>query len=153
MKKTQNYSNHKRLDPLFHGIILLGSTIGAVLLLIGFIALLLINSRDLVHLPWFMVCIFVGVLLIAIWLVFMAWKIRAYALKNQDRIIRFEEGFRYYVLTGKQIDPSITLQQLIALRFASDEEFVTLCDTLTKGNTPTDIKKMIKKWRSDHYRI
>lgn len=84
----------------------------------------------------------------------MAWKIRAYALKNQDRVIRFEEGFRYYILTGKQIDPALTVRQLIALRFAPDEEFVELCAQAVKNNmTPNDIKKSIINRRADHHRI
>jgi hypothetical protein len=84
----------------------------------------------------------------------MATKIRLYGTKNQDRIIRFEEGFRYYVLTGKQIDPALTVKQLIALRFASDEEFVDLCTQAIKENmTPDAIKKAIVNRRADHQRI
>lgn len=101
-----------------------------------------------------MVCIFSGVLLIAIALLFMAWKIRAYGTKNQDRIIRFEEGFRHYVLTGKQIDPTLTVKQLVALRFAPDEEFVDLCKKAVKTNmTPDAIKQAIVNRRADHQRI
>ena len=66
MTKTQHYANHKRIDPLFHGVIFISAVIGALLLLVGFIALLIVNSQDLANLPWFMVCIFAGVILIAI---------------------------------------------------------------------------------------
>ncbi len=154
MKQTQHYGNHTTLDPIFHGVVILGSTIGAALLLVGFIALLVVNSRDIANLPWFMICIFAGLILIAIALLFMAMKIRFYGLKNQDRIIRFEEGFRHYVLTGKQIDPALTVKQLIALRFASDEEFIDLCKKAAKENmTPDTIKKAIVNRRADHQRI
>ena len=154
MKKIQNYGNHTTLDPIFHGVVILGSTIGAVLPLVGFITLLIVNSRDFANLPWFMICIFTGLILIAIALLFMSTKIRLYGLKNQDRIIRFEEGFRYYVLTGKQIDPALTVKQLIALRFASDEEFIDLSKKAIKENmTPDAIKKAIINRRADHQRI
>lgn len=115
---------------------------------------MIVNSQDLTNLPWFIVCIYTGVVLLAIALLFMAWKIRAYGAKNQDRIIRFEEGFRYYVMTGKQIDPALTVKQLIALRFASDEEFVDLCKKAIKDNmSPETIKKAIINRRADHQRI
>jgi hypothetical protein len=124
------------------------------LLIIGFVALLVISSSDLGNLPWFMVCIFAGILLIALALPFAIMKIRLYSLKNQDRIIRFEEGFRYYVLTGKQIDPALSVKQLIALRFTSDEEFVALCHkAVVEKMTPVAIKKSITNRRADHQRI
>lgn len=101
-----------------------------------------------------MVCIFVWIIFIALALPFAVMKIRLYGLKNQDRIIRFEEWFRYYVLTGKQIDPALTVKQLIALRFASDEEFIDLCAKAVADNmTPTEIKKTIITRRADHQRI
>lgn len=152
--KQQHYANHKRIDPMFHIVVALGSMIGGLLLLVGLAALLIINSRDLANLPRFMVCIFTGMLLLAISFLFMAWKIRQYGTQNQDRIIRFEEGFRHYVLTGKQIDPTLTVKQLVALRFAPDEEFVDLCKQAVKEKmTPDMIKKAIVNRRADHQRI
>ncbi len=154
MKKTQNYDNHTTLDPLFHGIATLGGMIWSLLLIVGFIALLIVSGSDLTNAPWFMICIFVWIILIAIALPFAIMKIRLYSLKNQDRIIRFEEWFRYYVLTGKQIDPALTVKQLIALRFTSDEEFVDMCHkAVTNNMTPTEIKKSIINRRADHQRI
>ena len=96
----------------------------------------------------------IGMILIGVSMVFMARKMRSFATKNQDRIIRFEEGFRYYVLTGKQIDPRLTTQQLIALRFAPDEEFLDLCQqTIDQHLTPVQIKKAIKNRKADHERV
>ena len=75
-------------------------------------------------------------------------------LKTQDRIIRLEEQMRYYMLTWNSIDSRLTVQQLIALRFASDEEFVKLARRAAEMNmSPNDIKKEIKKWRSDLHRV
>ena len=154
MMKTQHYANHTKLDPIFHGVILIGSAIWGLLLLIGMVTLLVNSIIAFSEMPRFILLILIWSVLIAISLLFMAWKIRAYALKNQDRVIRFEEGFRYYVLTGKQIDPALTVRQLIALRFAPDEEFVELCaQALKKNMTPNDIKKSIINRRADHHRI
>nr|WP_269052449.1 DUF6526 family protein [Sporosarcina sp. G11-34] len=79
---------------------------------------------------------------------------RIYAVKLQDRIIRTEEQFRYYILTTKRLDPSLTLAQLIALHFAPDEEFVSLVDrTLAENLSSDEIKQAIHEWRADYNRV
>lgn len=79
---------------------------------------------------------------------------RIYSVKLQDRMIRTEEQLRYYILTTKRLDPSLTLDQLIALRFAPDEEFIDLVDrTLAENLTSNDIKQAIREWKSDHHRV
>lgn len=79
---------------------------------------------------------------------------RALALKAQDRAIRAEENLRHFVLAGKLHDSRLSLSQVIALRFASDEEFVELSKKAAEQNLqPTDIKKQIKNWREDHHRV
>lgn len=81
-------------------------------------------------------------------------KLRGYALKLQDRLVRSEENFRYYVLTGKRLDPRLTLKQLIALRFASDEEFPQLAErALEEKLSPDQIKQAVVNWRADHHRV
>lgn len=78
---------------------------------------------------------------------------RAFSLKAQDRAIRAEENLRHYVLTGKLLDKNITIQQIIALRFAPDEEFVSLTEKALKENLSNDdIKKAIKNWKEDKHR-
>jgi hypothetical protein len=78
---------------------------------------------------------------------------RQFALKAQDRAIRAEESLRYFILTGKAIDSRITMGQIIALRFAPDEEFVLLTEkAAAEGLLPNDIKKEIKNWRADNHR-
>jgi hypothetical protein len=80
--------------------------------------------------------------------------LRRYATGLQDRIIRQEESFRFYRLTGKLPDPKLTLRQIIALRFASDEELVDLAaQTTEKDLSPKEIKQMIKNWRADEMRV
>src|ERR1019366_5290714 len=56
----------------------------------------------------------------------MFWLMRAFPARVQDRAIRAEENLRHYVLTGKLLDPRLKVSQIIALRFADDEEFVEL---------------------------
>ena len=52
--------------------------------------------------------------------------VRMFALKAQDRAIRAEENLRHFALTGKLLPASLRIGQIIALRFAADEEFVGL---------------------------
>lgn len=79
---------------------------------------------------------------------------RIYAVKLQDRLIRTEEQLRYYMLTQKRLDRALSIQHLIALRFASDEEYVLLVDrAVDEKLTPADIKNAIQVWRADYYRV
>jgi hypothetical protein len=92
-------------------------------------------------------------LLAAIALVLIWWYSRAFALKVQNRVIRAEENFRHYVATGKQLDSRLRMGQIIALRFADDEEYLDLIHrTITENLSVEDIKKAIKKWKADHHR-
>ena len=79
---------------------------------------------------------------------------RAFALKAQDRAIKAEENFRHYLLTGKTLNSKLTMRQIIGLRFASDEEYVELAERAVKENlSEKDIKKSIKNWKPDLYRV
>ena len=79
---------------------------------------------------------------------------RVFALKAQDRAIRAEESLRYFILTGKPLDHRLTLGQIIALRFASDEEMPALAEkAVTHGLSNDDIKKQIRVWRMDVHRV
>ncbi|GJQ33970.1 MAG: hypothetical protein HBSAPP04_28090 [Ignavibacteriaceae bacterium] len=79
---------------------------------------------------------------------------RSFPLKAQDRAIRAEENFRHYLLTGKTLNPELKVPQIVALRFAPDEEFVALAERAVKENMkPDDIKKAIKNWKADYYRV
>lgn len=79
---------------------------------------------------------------------------RQFALRAQDRAIRAEENFRHFVLTGRPLDKRLRMGQVIALRFADDAEFVSLAQRAADENLPApEIKKEIKSWRADHYRV
>ncbi len=79
---------------------------------------------------------------------------RIFALKAQDRAIRAEENLRHFALTGKLLDPRLTIRQVIGLRFASDAEFVELAARAVQENLSEDaIKRAVKSWRADTYRV
>ena len=82
---------------------------------------------------------------------------RDYAKKNQDRIIRSELRLRYFQLTQKRLDEienEFAFPQLLALRFASDDEFLKLIESPeTRKRKPVEIKKQITRWNADWMRI
>lgn len=80
--------------------------------------------------------------------------VRRFACKVQDRAIRAEENLRHYVLTGRLLDPRLTMGQITALRFASDDELPSLCEkAVNEQATPDSLKRSILSWRADHERV
>jgi hypothetical protein len=58
------------------------------------------------------------------------------------------------VLTGKLLDPAISIRQVVALWFASDDEFAALAERAVKESLSADeIKRAVRVWRADTYRI
>lgn len=93
-------------------------------------------------------------LILMVCLFFAIPRIRVYATKTQDRIVRIEEQFRYFRLTGKELDSRLSKSQIIALRYASDEEFPALCERAASQNlSGSDIENAITNWRPDTMRI
>lgn len=87
-------------------------------------------------------------------LLFAITRIRIYATKNQDRVVRVEEQFRYFRLTGGALSPELEIAQIIALRYAGDDEFPALCQRAVKEKlNPADIRFAIKNWREDKMRV
>lgn len=140
---TQNYKNHTRLVPLWHFV-------GGFLLL----ALLGGSIVNFIHADAHTHYSAALILVIALILTIYFGYIRSFALKAQDRVIRAEENFRHYLLTGKQLDRNLRLRQIISLRFASDEEFPALAQKAASEElTPKQIKLLIKNWRPDYNRV
>lgn len=82
---------------------------------------------------------------------------RMYALTLQNRIIINEMRNRYFHLTGKTFDEkeqNLKLGQIIGLRFASDEELLSLMDrAISEKLTAKEIKQQIKNWKGDYLRV
>jgi hypothetical protein len=79
---------------------------------------------------------------------------RRFGLMAQDRAIRAEENLRHFAITGKLLDARLTTRQIIGLRFAGDAEFLALAKKAADENLSEDaIKKSVKNWRADHYRV
>jgi len=139
----QNYDNHPRYVKGYHFIL-------SALLFIGLIVSIINIFR---HWNESGRAINLMLLLLVVCLFFIFWFMRQFAIKAQDRAIRAEESLRYFILTGKAIDSRITMSQIIALRFAPDDELISLTDkAATEGLSGTEIKKAIKTWRADHFR-
>ena len=86
-------------------------------------------------------------------MVLLAWFARGFALKAQDRAIRAEESLRYFVLTGKPLPGVLRMSQIIAIRFASDEELAALVQkAIDEKLSNKAIKQAIQNWRADHHR-
>src|SRR5690349_20250198 len=113
----QHYKNHSRLVPGFHYL--------GYLLLAAIVALSIINLRYSCGTGE---CLYTAILfcLISLLFIVLMWFSRSFALKAQDRAIRAEENFRHFIATGKPHDIRLSLPQIIALRFAGDDEFVAL---------------------------
>jgi hypothetical protein len=57
-------------------------------------------------------------------------------------------------MTGKLLDPRLTIRQVIALRFAPDADLQALAKRAAdEGMTPNAIKQSITNWREDNYRV
>ena len=82
---------------------------------------------------------------------------RMYALKLQNRIIINEMRNRYFHLTGKSFEEkelNLRLGQIIALRFAGNDELLGLMDrAIAEKLTAKEIKQQIKNWKGDYIRV
>jgi len=139
----QNYDNHSRYIPLWHFI----TSAAIIAVIIGGIVNFLKSSSENIYSASLIV-------VIALILASIYWYARSFALRAQDRAIRAEETLRHFILTGKPLDSRLRMGQIIALRFASDDELPELAvKAAQKGLRSKTIKKMIKVWRSDNYRV
>ena len=94
------------------------------------------------------------ILLISVVLIIIYWYARRFALVAQDRAIRAEENLRYFILTGKPFDSRLRMSQIIALRFAPDDEFPALAKKAVEENLRSkEIKAAIQKWKADNHRV
>ncbi|HEY2012935.1 MAG TPA: DUF6526 family protein [Bryobacteraceae bacterium] len=143
--ETQSYANHARFVPLYHYVL----SAMLLLTLIGSLVNLYLSLGD--HQRLYSAALIV-VLVISMSLLYIFC--RTFPLKAQDRAIRAEENLRHFVLTGKLLDPRLEMLQVVALRFASDGEMVALARRAAEEKlTPDAIKRAVKQWRADTYRV
>jgi L-cystine uptake protein TcyP (sodium:dicarboxylate symporter family) len=140
----QNYKNHARFVPMYHFVVL-------PLLLLTFIGSIVNLTHSLGdHERLYNAALIVALSFAGLLAAFFA---RVFALKAQDRAIRAEENLRHFVLTGKLLDARLSVPQIVALRFASDGEFLALAQKAAHdAMKPADIKSAVKDWRADEYR-
>lgn len=140
--QTQNFKNHGRLVPGFHFVTL----ILLLLVIIGSVVNFVNSAPQNIYSASLLLVLSIATFLLA----FFA---RGFSLKAQDRAIRAEENFRHYIATGHQLDSRLKVSQIIALRFAGDDEFVALAKKAANENmSAKDIKMAIQNWKGDYYR-
>jgi hypothetical protein len=140
---TQNLKNHARLDPLYHIIL------GLVLLLNLVYSIVHLVRHFGVFSAWFVV--------LSLAFIVLYLKVRTYPLKVQDRVIRLEERLRLQALTPAEWHSQIhrlSVDQLIGLRFAGDDEVVGLAKQALEENlSRKQIKERIRNWKPDDWRV
>lgn len=139
----QSLQNHVRRDPLFHFVAL-------PIFIFAFIwSIVHVVRHPNLHTG--------GLVLVFGAAVIVTFKARLYALKVQTRVIRLEERLRLQELLAEPLRsriPELTEQQLVALRFASDAECAGLVEqALATQMDNKAIKKAIKNWRGDYWRV
>lgn len=142
--KEQNFSNHTKFFPAFHFFV-----VPVLLLNFGW------SVGRWVH-SGFSVGGFVDILTAAA-LFILAFCARIFALKVQDRVIRLEERLRCERVLPNDLRGRIgelTVEQLVGLRFAGDEELPELARQVLDGKIRgrRAIKKQVKNWRADYLR-
>ncbi|HEX9424545.1 MAG TPA: DUF6526 family protein [Pyrinomonadaceae bacterium] len=144
MATTQTFANHTRWHPPFHFFVL-------PVMLINFVwSIVLFAMSPGWNSGWWVV--------VSLALLVLTFLVRLNSLKVQDRIIRLEETIRYQQVLSPAIRQQITAlshAQIVALRFAADEELEELLGRAAAGNfaRTRDIKQAIKNWRSDTFRV
>ena len=142
--ETQNFANHTRWHPPFHFFVL-------PVMLINFIwSVVAFGKAPGWNSGWWIV--------VSLALLLLTFFVRTNSLKVQDRIIRLEEKLRYQRLLSPAVVQqagALTPGQIIALRFAGDDELEELVSAIVTARLakPKDIKQAIKNWRADTFRV
>ena len=141
--REQTYKKHARWRPWFHFFV---------------IPVLLVNVLVSVWHLWQIPQLGTAYgVVFAIALLALGVLSRNQALTVQDRLIRLEMRLRLRQILPPDLQPRIndlTHRQLVALRFASDEELPGLVRDVFAGKitTPNDIKSHVRNWQADWLR-
>lgn len=142
MPKPQTAASHAAFDTLTHFVL-------GPIFIVNFFVAVYVAIRAPHHLA-----LHLWLVVISVALLLMAVKMRVYSLRVQDRLIRVEERLRIAALAPTVDASRLTIPQLIALRFAPDEELPALVErTLAENLDPKSIKNSIQTWRPDYARI
>ena len=143
MTQTQSFENHAKFVPAFH---------------VGVLGIFTLNlGWSLYRVAHAFSSESVISLLMAIAFILLALYARIFALTVQDRVIRLEMRLRLLHILPADLQPRIsefTVNQLVALRFASDGELPGLARKVLEGKVDERkaIKKMIQNWQPDFLR-
>lgn len=146
MPDPQTYKNHARYDPFWHFF----------LMPFSFLNLLFAIATTVYHWPSHRV-LFSWFVLVSFAFVVAVVKTRTNPLRTQDRIIRLEERLRFHALLPPDLlarSHSLSTQQIVALRFAPDDELPELVRrALDENLSAKQIKQTINRWRPDYLRV
>ena len=140
---TQNYATHRRWFPLYHYFTM------PILLANVAIAVAHLIRRPTLWNGWLVV--------LSLALVGGIVANRASTLIVQNRLIGLEMRLRLAASLPPELRsriPELRLRQLVALRFAGDEELPGLVERCLQGElaTPDAVKRAIRQWRPDFVR-
>jgi Family of unknown function (DUF6526) len=147
---TQSYATHRRYVPLYHFVAPLILLLNLLWTFVGIYHFWRFGGRfDRVN---SIVQVLVAVALLILW-----FYLRNFPLAVQDRLIRHEMQRRLGELLPadqRARIPELSVSQLIALRFASDEELPALTrKVLDEKIADRDaIKRLIHDWKADDLR-
>jgi hypothetical protein len=140
----QSYANHTRWHAPFHFFVVPVLLLNVIWALVG-----LFREPGWNQAEW---------ALVSMALLVLALLARINPLSAQDRIIRLEEQLRYQRLLPADLAArcvELKSSQVVALRFASDEELAGLIERVLgkELHKTADIKKAIRQWRADTHRV
>jgi hypothetical protein len=142
--EQQNFANHGRLVPSYHFFA---------------IPVFIVNFVWSLFRLWKLGISFEGVfgVLLAAAFVVLVLRARLFALAVQDRVIRLEERLRYERVLPTDLQArcgELTIDQIVALRFACDGELPVLARKVLdeKVTQRKAIKQLIKTWKPDYQR-
>jgi hypothetical protein len=143
---SQQYKNHIRWYPAHHFVFY------PVAIILAGVAISQAIKGGEQRLLWLFLA---AVVFLVAWLSFMLRQ--HYSLINQNRTVRLEMRFRYYVLTQQRFEPleeQLSFGQIAALRFASDWELPSLVQKAIREKlSPDQIKQSIVDWLPDLMRV
>lgn len=143
MLAKQNFENHMKFVPAYHVV-----TFG--IFVINFFWWI----YQTIHAPSAQAVVS---LLLSVAFILLFFYARIFALTVQDRVIRLEMRLRMQQLLPAALlarVPEFSVGQLVALRFASDEELPALAQKVLdeKLEDRKAIKALVKNWQSDFLR-